>query len=121
MTSRYIMKALPQVQEFFNEIAADMALSFSMPLAEAVARINQYWCCQAFLDAHDHNFHEDTHYWAMRIYFSEVPDWLIGLNGKYVLSLIQSSGPSLRRSCLRRGQPKGSLCAGDDLSSGAWP
>ena len=75
MTGRYLMKARPQVQEFFNEIAADMALSFSIPFAEAVARINQRWRDQTFLHDHDLIFHEYAHYWAMNIYFIEVPDW----------------------------------------------
>ncbi len=69
------MEALPQVQEFFNEIAADMALSFSIPFAEAVTRINQKWRGQALPGAHELIFHEDAHYWAMNIYFTEVPDW----------------------------------------------
>ena len=53
MTGRYLMKATPQVKEFFNEIAADMVLSFSISFAEAVARINQQWSGQEFLGEHD--------------------------------------------------------------------
>jgi hypothetical protein len=80
MTGRYLMKAFPQALELFNEIAADMALSFSVPIEEAVARINQHWNGQEFLDARDLIFHEDAHYWAMIIYFDEVLDWSADAN-----------------------------------------
>lgn len=77
MSDRYLMTAIPQIQEFFNEIAADMALSFSISFSEAVARINQHWRGQEFLDKRDLILHEEAHYWAMVIYFEEVPDWSV--------------------------------------------
>jgi hypothetical protein len=69
------MPATPEVREFFDEIGADMALTFEISIAEAVARINDHWRGQLFLEESEIIFHEDAHYWAMRIYYGDVPDW----------------------------------------------
>lgn len=78
MMDRYVMAATPQIKEFFNEIAAEMVLAFGINYAEAVARINYHWREQEFLDECDMVLHEDAHYWAMLIYYSDVPDWNAG-------------------------------------------
>jgi hypothetical protein len=69
------MAATIEAIDLFNEIAADMVLSFHIGLPEAVARINSHWRGQEFLDEESMLFHEDAHYWAMLIYYKQVSDW----------------------------------------------
>lgn len=49
--------------------------TFGISIEEAVARINQHWYGQEFLEEDEIVFHEDAHYWAMVIYYEGVPDW----------------------------------------------
>jgi hypothetical protein len=52
-----------------------MVRVFGISRAEAVARINAQWRGQELLDEDDIVLHEDTYYWALSIYYRDVPDW----------------------------------------------
>lgn len=70
------MPATAAITEFFGDIADEMVNLFNITRAEAIARINAHWDGQEFTGKHgDLIQHEDDHFWAMQIYYLDVPDW----------------------------------------------
>ncbi|MFY1634134.1 hypothetical protein ACN27F_12770 [Solwaraspora sp. WMMB335] len=71
----YQMDLSVEVRELLDATAAEMVELFGISRAEAVARINEQWHGQDFSGDDEIVLHEDRRYWAMIIYFGEVPDW----------------------------------------------
>ncbi|MEV0269539.1 hypothetical protein AB0H43_12220 [Hamadaea sp. NPDC050747] len=69
------MPVSPDVRELLDAIADEMVGQFGITRAEAVARINQQWHRHDLSGENEIILHEDEHYWALAIYFGEVPDW----------------------------------------------
>jgi hypothetical protein len=70
--SEFLLDAPADLQGYFREIAARMVLTFDLPRAEAVARINRHWRGQTFDKRNDLVLHAPPDYWALVIYFEEV-------------------------------------------------
>ncbi|MGD6745399.1 hypothetical protein ACOKM3_26635 [Streptomyces sp. BH106] len=74
--SKFLANASAEVLELLDEVADTMVSLFSIPKAEAVARINAQWPEQKFLENSDIILHEDDYYWALFVYYDgDVPDW----------------------------------------------
>jgi hypothetical protein len=70
--SEFLLDAPADLQDYLREIAARMVLTFDIPRAEAVARINRHWRGQTFDERNDLVLHASPDYWALVIYFEEV-------------------------------------------------
>ncbi|WP_459185034.1 hypothetical protein [Streptomyces sp.] len=67
---RYLMHPVPaEVEKYLDDIADEMASRYGIPLAEAVARINQHWERETFDEEDDLIFHELPEFWAGLIYY----------------------------------------------------
>jgi hypothetical protein len=77
--ARYPMHPLPaKVEEYLDDIADAMVSRYGIPLAEAVARINEHWEGLAFEEEDDDDliFHELPEFWAGLIYYGrDAPHW----------------------------------------------
>src|SRR6266699_559680 len=51
--SEFLLDAPADLQDYLREIAARMVLTFDIPRAEAVARINRHWRGQTFDERND--------------------------------------------------------------------
>jgi hypothetical protein len=76
--SEFRIRATPEHVEYFSLIADEMIRLFSIPRAEAVGRINQFWGGQSFVkdfrtDLIGHRIPEE---WAQWIYYGG-PWWQI--------------------------------------------
>lgn len=74
--SRYLMRAVPEAEEYLDEIVDDMVNRFGIPPAEAVARVNRHWDGKTFDSEDDLIFHEMPEFWADLLYYGDgVPYW----------------------------------------------
>lgn len=65
------MPAVPEAREYLDDIADDMVTRFGIPLAEAVARINEHWEGRSFDSEDDLIFHEMPGFWAVFLYYGD--------------------------------------------------
>lgn len=72
---RYLMKTSPETLELLEDTADEMVSQCGISRAEAVARINRHWEGLDLSGPNDLILHEDETYWALAIYYEEVPDW----------------------------------------------
>jgi hypothetical protein len=73
--SEFMMPTTESIAEFFADIADEMVNVFNISRTEAVARINAHWSGQQFTSDDNIVLHEDDTYWAMIIYYQDVPTW----------------------------------------------
>ncbi|KJK57681.1 hypothetical protein [Saccharothrix sp. ST-888] len=73
--SEFIFRAVPEMVEYFSDMADEMVQRFGISRAEAVARINESWKDDTF-DSFPHILcHEFPEHWAYLIYYGDVPYW----------------------------------------------
>ena len=73
--SEFLMPVTDRVRDLFVDIADEMVNLFGISRPEAVARINARWRNQEFLREDEIILHEDERFWALVIYYVDVPDW----------------------------------------------
>ena len=72
----YLMPISPDVLRLFDRIVNTMVEQFGISRGEAVARINAKWDGFSFLgDDGKLLTHEGNYFWALEIYYDDVPDW----------------------------------------------
>jgi hypothetical protein len=71
----FTFEAPEKVHRYAERIADEMAEQTGISTAEAVARVNEHWDGVEFEAENDLIFHELPYYWALRIYYTDVPDW----------------------------------------------
>ncbi|MFI6684247.1 hypothetical protein [Streptomyces sp. NPDC050485] len=74
-TGEFLVEADAEMHLFISEIADRMAADCGISRAEAVARVNQVWRGTRFDPYPDLICHESDEYWALGIYYGEVPSW----------------------------------------------
>ncbi|MER7342577.1 hypothetical protein ABT403_32745 [Streptomyces sp. NPDC000075] len=71
----YLMATSARTLDLLRAIEREMVERLGVGRAEAVARINRMWCGLDLSGEYDLILHEDEYYWALGIYFGDVPDW----------------------------------------------
>ncbi|MFJ8823915.1 hypothetical protein ACIREE_19300 [Streptomyces sp. NPDC102467] len=73
--STYTMPTCDATNELLEFIVDRMVAELGLSRAEAVARINRQWHGQDLSGEDDIVLHEDERFWALTIYYEDVPDW----------------------------------------------
>ncbi|NEB77341.1 hypothetical protein G3I40_19255 [Streptomyces sp. SID14478] len=71
----YTMPTCEDTLELLDLVADWMVEELGISRAEAVARINRQWHGLDLSDEDDLILHEDERFWALTIYYGQVPDW----------------------------------------------
>lgn len=69
------MPTSEDVDELLADIRDEMSRMLGLSDAEAVARINELWGAQDLSGEDEIILHEEGYYWALVIYYGNVPDW----------------------------------------------
>jgi len=72
---RFEFETDAQARAFCEAIAREMVRLFTIPLDEAVGRLNCHWKGQSFSGEKEVIYHETEEFWAKEIYFEHWPQW----------------------------------------------
>ncbi|GAA2316368.1 hypothetical protein OKJ48_02825 [Streptomyces kunmingensis] len=73
--STYTMPTCAETDELLESVVEYMVTELGVSRAEAVARVNRQWHGQDLSDEDDIILHEEERFWALTIYYEDVPAW----------------------------------------------